>query len=165
MKAKTYVIFLITFLAVGLVLNSQANKGVAANPIELRLATWGPPEEGQSNRAIAWYANELEKRTNGKFKIKIFWGETLAKMMELPRAVKSGMADMAPVVGVYHPELFPYAFGSSQSALVLAGAELGGWIKPYQRLYNEFSEERETFSKQNQKMLAFLEYDKMGVIS
>jgi TRAP-type transport system periplasmic protein len=165
MKTKAWVIFFASFLTMAITGSGPINHSVFAQSIELKLATWNPPGEGEQSEGITWYANELEKRTNGRVKIKIFWSQSLAKQMEMPRAVKSGLADMATIVGSYHPELFPYDFGSSQAALVLAGAELGDWRGPYRKLMSEFPEVPDSFKKQNQKLLAFWDYDRMSVIS
>ncbi|HUV59690.1 MAG TPA: TRAP transporter substrate-binding protein DctP [Desulfatiglandales bacterium] len=168
MKTLNRLPLLIIFLTLGMILTVHANREAMAEQaeqIELRLATYGSPESGMVSEGIIWYADELAKRTKGNVKIKIFWGGSIAKIMELPRAVKSGLADIAPVVAVYHPELFPYVFGSSQSTMVLARADLGDWNVPYRRLMEEFPEVRNVCEKQNQKMLAFWDYDRMGVIS
>jgi TRAP-type C4-dicarboxylate transport system substrate-binding protein len=133
--------------------------------IELRLATYAPVGEGSISEALAAYADEVKKRTNGKVTIKIFWSGSLAKITEIPGAVKSGMADMGSVVGQYHPEMFPYDFGASLDIMALAGMQRGDWIKPYRKLYDEFPEVRNIFKKQNQRMIAFWEYDKVGIIS
>jgi TRAP-type transport system periplasmic protein len=132
---------------------------------ELRLATFGPPKEGSISDATQWFADEIEKRSGGTIKIKISWGGAMGKVMEMPHVVGSGLAEMATVVGNYHPELFPYAFGSSLEAMVLAGVDRGGWIEPYRKLYKEFPEEGKSFEKQRQKLIAFFEFDKVGMLS
>ena len=165
MKKSGFFILVVVFLSVGIFLGDAGKNRVSAAPIELRCAAYGTHEEGILGKGLDRFQKELDKRTNEQVKIKVFWGETLAKMMEIPRAVKSGMSDLGPVVAVYHPELFPYSFGSSQSTMVMGGYELGSWIETYRKFFNETPEERECYRRNNQKMLAWWEYDKMAVIS
>jgi TRAP-type C4-dicarboxylate transport system substrate-binding protein len=165
MKTRIYVVWLVVLLVVGTTLAFHGSKNALAQPIELRFGTHDPGPEGLFGQGAVWYAKELEKRTNGRVKIKIFWSQSLFKVMEAPRAIKSGMADMGSVVGSWHPELFPYGFGAAQGALMIAGAELGDWIAPYRKFYNEIPEERESWKKQNQKILAFWESDRISIIS
>ncbi len=56
-----------------------------------------------------WFADEIEKRTNGKVKIKIFWSESLGKTSDLPDLVSSGGIDMSILVPGYYPARFPLA--------------------------------------------------------
>ena len=165
MKSKMSVILLMAFLVLGVSLIVHGPRNVLAQPIELRLATFAPQGEGDLAVGIPWYADELEKRTNGRVKIKIFWSGSLAKSLELPRAVRSGMADMATVIESYHPELFPYSSSAGQAALILAGADLGDWRIPYRKLMDQFPEVRDAYKKQNQKMLVFWENDRISIIS
>jgi len=56
-----------------------------------------------------WFADEIEKRTQGKVKIKIFWSESLGKTPDLPDLVSSGGIDMSILVPGYYPARFPLA--------------------------------------------------------
>ena len=55
-----------------------------------------------------WFAQEIEKRTDGRVKIKIFWAQSLGKTSDLPDLVKSGGVDMTMLVPGYYPALFPW---------------------------------------------------------
>ena len=165
MKTRSYVSVFVVFLVLGFIVSGGIGSGAFADPIELRCAAYGTHDEGILGKGLDLLQVELDKRTKGQVKIKTYFGETLCKMMEIPRAVKSGMTDIGPVVAVYHPELFPYSFGASQSTMVTGGFELGDWIEGYRKFYNETPEERECFTKNNQKILAWWEYDKMAIIS
>ena len=50
-----------------------------------------------------WFAQEIEKRTDGRVKIKIFWAQSLGKTSDLPDLVKSGGVDMTMLVPGYYP--------------------------------------------------------------
>jgi TRAP-type C4-dicarboxylate transport system substrate-binding protein len=45
-----------------------------------------------------WFAQEIEKRTDGRVKIKIFWAQSLGKTSDLPDLVQSGGVDMTMLV-------------------------------------------------------------------
>ncbi|MCK9363606.1 MAG: TRAP transporter substrate-binding protein DctP [Syntrophales bacterium] len=166
-KKGAWWIVLVSLMMLGcLLVGPLGNDALAAgNTIELKLVTYVPQGGGSIPEALAAFADGVKKRTNGKVTIKIFWSGSLAKITEIPGAVKSGLADMGSVVGFYHPEMFPYDFGASLDTMVLAGMKRGGWIKPYRKLYDEFPEVRNTFEKQNQRMIAFWEYDKVSILS
>jgi len=62
--------------------------------IELSFATHNPPKAGpMANSYIPW-GEEIEKRSNGRLKIKFYFSETLVKARDAYDAVKNGIADM-----------------------------------------------------------------------
>lgn len=54
-----------------------------------------------------WFADEIEKRTNGELKINIFWSEGLAKSSEALELLGSGGLDMAAMSSGYFPAQLP----------------------------------------------------------
>lgn len=60
-----------------------------------------------------WFANEVEKATNGKVKIKIFWSGALGKARALPELVKSGGVDITYIVPGYYPSKFPLSVAAN----------------------------------------------------
>jgi len=72
----------------------------------LKYANEVPPQSwlGQQEQ---WWANEVEKRTNGRLKIQMFWMGSLAKWKDMLQAVKSGIADIGTTASTYHPSDFP----------------------------------------------------------
>jgi len=166
MKRKRYVIkgivVLISLLfLIGLPLQDSWAK---TKQIKLNLATWGPPK-GTASTAIQWYADEVEKRTDGRVKVKIFWAGSLAKVKELPHACRTGAADMVAMIAVYFPELFP-CFASTMECMILWGGDIGGQlIEAYRKVREEFPQVRDEFKKQNQKLLGFWESNGLEVLS
>lgn len=58
-------------------------------------------ETGFVNVLIKWYYNEVEKRTNGQFKVKYYWNGTLVNTENLPDGLKAGISQstlFAPVM-------------------------------------------------------------------
>lgn len=55
-----------------------------------------------------WYASEVEKRTGGQVKIKIFWAEALGKAKENLSLLQQGAIDMAAMSPGYFPAQMPF---------------------------------------------------------
>ena len=97
-----------------------------------------------------WFAQEIEKRTDGRVKIKIFWAQSLGKTSDLPDLVKSGGVDMTMLVPGYYPALFPLAMASNQLWFVnwtneeaFAVAKALYWVDPI----------KSELEKQNMKLI------------
>ena len=78
----------------------------SAAPMELRYSDIGPPR-GPRAAALEWWAQELDKRSNGQIKIKFFWSQSLVKGKETLKAVGSGLAEMGTIIGIYTPAELP----------------------------------------------------------
>ena len=66
----------------------------------LRYSDIGPPR-GPRAEALMWWADELDKRTNGQVKINFFWSQSLVKGKETLKAVGSGLAETGTILGGY----------------------------------------------------------------
>ncbi|MBK1875057.1 TRAP transporter substrate-binding protein DctP [Marinobacter sp. 1-3A] len=67
----------------------------------LNFSTPAPPTDRPTNDALLWWADEVEKRTEGSISIKIHWLQSLVKYKDAARGVKSGVADIAPMTPEY----------------------------------------------------------------
>ena len=81
-------------------------QNVYAKSYTLRYSDIGPPR-GPRAKALMWWAEELEKRSNGDIKIKFFWSQSLVKGKETLKAVGSGLADIGTIIGIYTPADLP----------------------------------------------------------
>jgi len=97
-----------------------------------------------------WFAQEIEKRTKGRVKIKIFWAQSLGKTSDLPDLVQSGGVDMTMLVPGYYPARFPLAMASNQLWFVnwnneeaFAVAKALYWVDPI----------KSELEKQNMKLI------------
>lgn len=79
-------------------------------PIELNFALHIPPKAGPYVDAFLPWANELEKRSNGRLKIKFYPSQTLVKARDAYEAVQNGIADITW-----------FAFGLSRGRFPLSG--------------------------------------------
>jgi len=75
-------------------------------PVVWKLASFHPPGGGDG-LAYQWFAREVEARSRGRLKIKIYWSEQLANAKEMLESVKSGVADIAFSCSPYFPGKVP----------------------------------------------------------
>jgi len=54
-----------------------------------------------------WWASELEKRTNGRIKVKLFWMGSLVKWKDMLHGVSAGIADVGHIASTYHSSELP----------------------------------------------------------
>jgi TRAP-type C4-dicarboxylate transport system substrate-binding protein len=75
-------------------------------PMTLKFSTYvgGNTWNGELNQ---YWANEVEKRTGGRIKVKIFWLDSLVKSKDALPGVQSGMTDFAWISSTYHPSNLP----------------------------------------------------------
>jgi TRAP-type C4-dicarboxylate transport system substrate-binding protein len=96
----------------------------AAKPIELRFSDHNPPNGRISVKYIEPWAREIEKATNGRVKVTMFFGEVLNKGTESLTAVTGGITDLAWVVHGFFPGKFNL---SSVMMLPFIGAPEGDY--------------------------------------
>jgi len=65
-------------------------------------------ENNAGSQIDKWFAKEVEKRTNGAVKIKIFWAEALGKAKENLGLLQQGAVDMAAMSPGYFPAQMPF---------------------------------------------------------
>jgi TRAP-type C4-dicarboxylate transport system substrate-binding protein len=75
-------------------------------PLVLRFAHMSPPR-GTQAQYLEKACSEVEKGTEGRVKIEIYWSESLVKVKEMPKAIQKGICDIAWVASVYHPAEIP----------------------------------------------------------
>ncbi|PSF11975.1 hypothetical protein C7H09_05310 [Marinobacter fuscus] len=59
----------------------------------LNFSTPAPPTDRPTNDALLWWADEVEKRTEGSVSIKIHWLQSLVKYMRIPANVTGHSGD------------------------------------------------------------------------
>ena len=96
-------------LAAAALLGAAASAQAEDYPsMNFRYAT-GFPEAVYMNEPAKWFASELEKRSGGKIKMKLFFGGTLGKSNEILDLVSKGAVDMGSVVQGYFTSALPFA--------------------------------------------------------
>jgi TRAP-type C4-dicarboxylate transport system substrate-binding protein len=85
---------------------TPATPPAPAKPIELRFSDHNPPNGRISVKYIEPWAREIEKATNGRIKVTMYFGEVLNKGTESIPAVMGGITDLAWVVHGFYPGKF-----------------------------------------------------------
>jgi len=78
-----------------------------AKPIELSFSLHVPPKAAPYHGAFLPFAKEIEKRTNGRVKIKFYLSQTLVKARDSYDAIVNGAADISFVALSWTPGRFP----------------------------------------------------------
>jgi TRAP-type C4-dicarboxylate transport system substrate-binding protein len=91
------------FLTLGLVETASAQQ---AKPLVLRVAHLSSAL-GTGPEYLKKAASEVERLTEGRIKLEIYWSESLVKVKEMPKAVQRGVCDIAWVASSYHPAEIP----------------------------------------------------------
>lgn len=109
----------------------------------LNWVTYKPQGAGDPQAVTTqWFADELERRTDGEYKIRIHWGGSVAGMGEIPDAIDSGIGDIGDVVTPYFPDQMPinnaisFFWPQPNSSI-----ELGLLMHLWHENYPQFSEE------------------------
>ncbi|MGO1121068.1 C4-dicarboxylate TRAP transporter substrate-binding protein [Rhodovibrionaceae bacterium A322] len=63
------------------------------------------PNRGTRAKAMMWFGDQLEQRTNGEVKVEFHWGGALLKAKAASKGIGDGAADMGFIVAVYNPKL------------------------------------------------------------
>lgn len=71
-------------------------------PVTLRYGEQGPPT-GVRPEVEIWWADEVEKRTDGRVKIEFYWDQSIVKSKEMLRGVMTGAVDIALQNAAYYP--------------------------------------------------------------
>ena len=115
-------ILLITVMAFGFGLVAGLNPApAAAEEIELKLAHFMPTMHVQHRMAFEPFAKEVAELTDGKVKVKIYPGATLANPKTMVDAITTGITDIGFVLPEYIPGRFqrssvlelPFIFNSA----------------------------------------------------
>jgi len=92
---------------------APAPKPAPVEPIVLKLAPGGIMIPEALFGAIPWWANEVETRSEGRIKLEVYFGETLAKGRENIDALESGLADVIFPAPHHSPGKLPlYTIGN-----------------------------------------------------
>jgi TRAP-type transport system periplasmic protein len=144
--------------------SAQATTQAAAKPIALRASVWVTDVKSAESESIKWWADEIQKRTNGKVKITLYFGETLVKNMEDLPAVRTGTVDLDWLTRGYFPNELPlstvgdgavkfhYAFGPAA-------------IMAFWQILQEFPAIQAEYTAQNVKPLISLGIGSASIMS
>ena len=112
MKLKARAGLVLTAFTVATGVNAQTYP-----EMNLRLAHFFPASTVQS-QVDQWWADEIEKRSGGKIKVKIFWGESLGKAAEILDLVGSGAVELGATAPAYFPSKLPLTGATNSLPMV-----------------------------------------------
>jgi TRAP-type transport system periplasmic protein len=105
MRGKTVVIGM---MALGLLLWTGSFSWAADKSLVIRYADHGAYSKYNVRTVTAKeFADEVEKKSNGRVKFEFHWAEALCKAKDAPDAVRTGIADASQITTVYYPPKFP----------------------------------------------------------
>ena len=103
MERKRRILMVIVFGLMSVVLLGLLPRGLDAETITLRYASYNPPR-GMGAQTSMWMMAEITKRTKGKVKFQQYFGGSLLKSRETLRGVQMGTADMGYIFVPYFPK-------------------------------------------------------------
>ena len=78
-----------------------------AQVYQWKFASYVPPVNKSLAVGQKEWAKKIEERSNGRIKIKIYWGRELVGPKEMPTAVKTGLVDVVGFCPAYTPGQTP----------------------------------------------------------
>lgn len=135
----------------------------AAHAETLNWITYKPKGAGDPQAVTTqWFADEIEKRSGGKHKVRIHWGGSVANINEIPNAIENGAGDMGDVVTPYFPEqllinnAISYFIPQPHNSLAL-----GKLMEEWHAKHAQFAAE---LAKYKQKLIALRPLEEYGMI-
>jgi TRAP-type transport system periplasmic protein len=127
-------VLLVAILFVGIIClaYSPAPAHAQAKTFNLKYSGFFPNTDPMEQTAT-WWCQELEKRTNGRVKITAYHGESLGKIFDAPKMLRSGIADIAQFTNAT-PE-FP-VLGGTEAPYVVPNPSVNS-VKAFWTLYNK----------------------------
>lgn len=154
---------LLRSVAVASVLAFAAPPASAETLKTLNWITYKPKGASDPQAATTqWFADELARRTDGEYEIRIHWGGSMAGINEILTALQDGVGDIGDVVTPYFPDQLPInnaiSFFWPQP---MSSIELGLMMNYWHQTYPQFSEELANY---NLKLVGLRPLESYGMI-
>lgn len=124
-------------------------EGKGTTQVVLNFANLEPPPS-VFTKAFQWWADEIEKRTGGRLKIKLYSSGVLARERSVIEAVRVGLADAGEVVTVLSPGKTPLATVGQNP---VGSSDLYVNHQAMQDLLHHYPPVQEEFQRLNQRAL------------
>lgn len=144
MKKKLFSIFFCTVILIA----GFGHSAVAGDPITLRWAYELPEKDDYRGNIPKWFARELEKQTDGRVKLNVFYGQSLCKAREMAEFIQHGLCDIAWINPSYHRKYGQLSLISSHVGVFqhLSSMQL---TKKWIAFYEQFLALNEEYKKTN----------------
>lgn len=123
----------------------------AQETYNLKFASYIGKGAAQS-KAIEWWAQEVEKRTQGRVKTRIFYQGALLPAADIMKGVGDGRADLGYIANAYHPAELPL---SSVVGVPFITSNAEAQMKTFKALYDRNEAFRSEWEKQGLHVLFF----------
>lgn len=145
-------IFLVFVLTLALFMASSSS--AEAKPIVLKYANPMPVSDKQAwGLTLKPWGEAIEKRSNGRMKLKAYHSGSLIKFPATPNSMKAGMADLAYFSTMFAPAFFPsWLFGGVLNPITSPRSPFEGIMISY-ILYDEFPSFSEELKAKNMMVL------------
>jgi TRAP-type transport system periplasmic protein len=143
--------------------SQTATSSTAIQPIVLRLAPGGsnPPPAGGLTTAVNEFANIIQKRTNGRVKVEIYWTQTLVSENNIVTALQNGTADIGQISSHKETGKVPLSMVGQLPGI---GTDLWARISAFYELGNQDPEKSE-LAKYNIKTISSIGMTDQMIIS
>ena len=133
-------------------LTMASAEAAPAEPITLMCAEIGPPK-GYRARGDQWFAQQVEKQTEGRVKIKFYWGGSLLGVREMLQGVRKGVADMGMNHCSWMPKEMPVWYGLIVCPFLPKWQDPRNVVDAVWALWDEFPAFRQDMERWNQTLL------------
>lgn len=134
---------------------SAAPTSADANALTLKFSVQLVDRPGAAQDSLRKYADQIDVQTQGRVKLKIFWGAVLGKVQDTLKFVgQSNVADGAFVVTTYHQWEIPLT-AAAGLPFFTTGYNVG--YKATQSLYNEWPAMQDEWAKANMIPVLFFQ--------
>lgn len=137
-------------LAVVVLLAAGGQTSFAGQPLRMS-SQWTETTAGA--KVDKWWAGEIDRRTNGEVKIKIFWAGVLGKAKENLGLIQNGSIDLAAMSPGYFPAELP--FHAAPNSIPMAMSEVNQATDLMERLLTEVPEFDAEAKRNGMKALFF----------
>jgi len=105
MKRMRLFFLIVTTLAISMSVNALY-AAPPAKPLILKAATWEPAHIPHA-KAVMWFVQDVEKRSQGRIKVEYYWADSLIPRKQLVEALQKGVCDIAYINPAYQPGKLP----------------------------------------------------------
>lgn len=140
-----------TLVAAGLAAGTITATPAAAQEFELQFASYIGDAAAQS-RAQEWWADEVERRTDGRVRVEFFYSGSLLGATDILRGVGDGRASLGYVANAYHPAELPL---SSVVGVPFMTSNAEAQMRTFMDLYQNNEAFRQEWRSNNVHVLYF----------
>ncbi|QJD59898.1 TRAP transporter substrate-binding protein DctP [Pseudomonas sp. gcc21] len=118
---------------------------------QISYASASPPTETGINKALSWWAQELESRTDGEVSVNVHYMGSLVKLKDAVGGISSGVADAGYVIPAYSQARMPLHYLSTTAE---GSGDQYVTMEAWRRMYDKFPQLQEELDRNNMVYLS-----------